>query len=106
MNCDGQTCNRASLRLPVTTVGSSARRVEGGARQRPAYADVKDQSQADRDRRELGRAAVDRGARLLGPHGYVPGALGLDDRQAQYKLDDHQAQYKEESCGSSCSRVD
>jgi hypothetical protein len=66
--------------LPVTTIGSSACRVEGGARQRPAYVDVKDQSQADRARREVGRAAVDRGARLLGLHGYGPEALRLDDR--------------------------
>jgi hypothetical protein len=53
VDCDGQTYNPAFLRLPVTTMGASARRVEGGARQRPAYVDVKDQSQADRDRREV-----------------------------------------------------
>jgi hypothetical protein len=85
VDCDGQTYNRAFLRLPVTTMGASARRVEGGARQRPAYVDVKDQSQADRDRREVGRAAVDRDARLLGRHGYGARALGFDDRQARCK---------------------
>ena len=70
-----KTYNRASLRLSVTIIG---------LRRRP-YLDVEDPGSADRARREVGRAAVDRGARLLGLHGYGPGTLRLRDRQAQYK---------------------
>ena len=43
-----------------------ARRIEGGALQRP-HEDAEDQDQADRDRREVDRAADDRGGRLFGP---------------------------------------
>jgi hypothetical protein len=64
---------------------AKARKVEGGARQRRPYVDVEDPGSADRARREGGRAAVDRGARLLGLHGYGPGTLRLGDRQDQYK---------------------
>jgi hypothetical protein len=53
--------------------GPGARRIEGGAFQRP-HEDAEDQDQADRDRREVDRAADDRGARLFGLHGC---ALGL-----------------------------
>jgi hypothetical protein len=80
-----KTYNRASLRLSVTIIGLKARKVEGGARQGRPYVDVEDPGSADRARREVGRAAVDRGARLLGLHGYGPGTLRLRDRQAQYK---------------------
>jgi hypothetical protein len=64
---------------------AKARKVEGGARQRRPYVDVEDPGSADRARREVGRAAADRGARLLGLHGYEPGTLRLGDRQAQYR---------------------
>jgi hypothetical protein len=65
---------------PRPRYGPSARRVEGGAGQ-----EAEDQCQADRDRREVGGAAGDRGARLVGPHGCGPGTLGPSDRLAQYK---------------------
>jgi len=51
--------------------GPGARRIEGGALQRP-HEDAEDQDQADRDRREVDRAADDRGARLFGLHGCAP----------------------------------
>jgi hypothetical protein len=60
-------------------------KVEGGARQRRPYVDVEDPGSADRARREVDRAAVDRGASLFGLHGYGPGTLRPGDRQAQYK---------------------
>ena len=44
---------------------------EGGALQRP-HEDAEDRDQADRDRREVGRAADDLGARLFGLHGCAP----------------------------------
>jgi hypothetical protein len=69
---------------PRPRYGPSARRIEGGAGQRP-HEDAEDQGQADRDRREVGGAAGDRGARLLGPHGCGPRTLGPDDRVTQYK---------------------
>jgi hypothetical protein len=46
---------------------------------------LRNQGQPDRDRREVRRAAGDRGARLLGVHGVRAWDLGLGDRQAQYK---------------------
>jgi hypothetical protein len=49
------------------------------------HEDAEDQGQADRDRREVGGAAGDYGARLLGLHRCRPGTLGPGDRQAQYK---------------------
>jgi hypothetical protein len=64
---------------------AKARKVEGGARQRRPYVDVEDPGSADRARREVDRAAVDRGASLFGLHGYGPGTLRPGDRQAQYK---------------------
>ena len=70
---------------PRPRYGPSARRVDGGAGQHPPHEDAEDQCQADRDRREVGGAAGDRGARLVGPHGCGPGTLGPSDRLAQYK---------------------
>jgi hypothetical protein len=43
---------------------AKARKVEGGARQRRPYVDVEDPGSADRARREVGRAAVDRGGNM------------------------------------------
>jgi hypothetical protein len=74
-----------SSAVPRPRYSPSTRRIEGGARQRPAHKDVEEQGRADRDRREVGGAAGDRGARLLGPHGCGPGTLGHADRLAQYK---------------------
>jgi hypothetical protein len=74
-----------SSAVPRPRYSPSTRRIEGGARQRPAHEDVEDQGRADRDGREVGGAAGDRGARLLGPHGSGPGTLGHADRLAQYK---------------------
>jgi hypothetical protein len=63
----------------------SARRVGRRCPSAPPHEDAEDQCQADRDRREVGGAAGDRGARLVGPHGCGPGTLGPSDRLAQYK---------------------
>ena len=79
-----KTYNRASLRLSVTIIGLRRVRLQADP-SAPPYLDVEDPGSADRARREVGRAAVDRGARLLGLHGYGPGTLRLGDRQAQYK---------------------
>jgi len=72
------------FRRPRPRYAPSARRIEGGAGQRP-HEDAEDQGQADRDRREVGGAAGNRGARPLGPRGCGPGTLGHGDRVAQYK---------------------
>src|SRR5712671_5878572 len=61
-----------------TTVPPRPGRVAGPARAglkaapvSAPHEDAEDQGQADRDRREMGGAAGDRGARLLGPHGHI-----------------------------------
>jgi hypothetical protein len=69
---------------PRPRYGPSVRRIEGGAGQH-THEDAEDQGQADRDRREVGGAAGNRGARLLGPHGCGPRTLAHGDHVAQYK---------------------
>ena len=61
-----------------TTVPPRPGRVMGPARAglkaapvSASHEDAEDQGQAVRDRREMGGAAGDRGARLLGPHGHI-----------------------------------
>jgi hypothetical protein len=73
-----------SSAAPRPRYGPSACRIEGGAGQHP-HEDAEDQDQADRDRREVGGAAGDRGVRLLGPQGVRAWDLGPGDRVAQYK---------------------
>ena len=86
VDCDGQTYNPAFLRLPVTTMGASARRVEGGA---PVSAQPMSML---RTKVGLIATAARWAARpstamlaLLGRHGYGARALGFDDRQARCK---------------------
>jgi hypothetical protein len=62
----------AALRAP--RAGSKAAPV------RAPHEDAEGQGQADRDRREVGGAAGDRGARLLGLHGCGPGTLTVGGR--------------------------
>jgi hypothetical protein len=82
---DGQNIQPGLSEIVRHDHRAKARKVEGGARQRRPYVDVEDPGSADRARREVGRAAVDRGARLLGLDGYGPGTFRLRDRQAQYR---------------------
>jgi hypothetical protein len=51
---DGQNIQPGLSEIVRHDHRAEAGKVEGGARQRPAYVDVKDQSQADRDRRGVG----------------------------------------------------
>ena len=63
---------------------AKARKIEGGARQRRPMSMLRTQVRPIAPG-EVGRAAADRGAHLLGLHGYGSGTLRLRDRQAQYR---------------------
>ena len=82
-----------SQSLRNTTVPPRPGRVTGPARAglkaapvSAPHQDAEDQGQADRDRREMGGAAGNRGARLLGPKDGAPrsrGGDGLDETIGQ-----------------------
>jgi len=80
-----KTYNRASLRLSVTIIGLRWVRLKAAPVSAPPMSMLRTRVRPIATAAGLGRATVDRAARLLGLHGCGPGTLGPDDRQAQYR---------------------
>jgi hypothetical protein len=79
-----KTYNPASLRLSVTIIGLRRVRLKVAPVSAAPMSMLRTQVRPIAPG-EVGRAAADRGARLLGLHGYGSGTLRLRDRQAQYR---------------------